>query len=523
MKSKLYFLMVGFSIWSVLLTVNFQVHPVNGQTFAMWNRTYGGTADENCFSMVQADDGGFTLVGSTYSFGVNDADIWLVKTDSNGNMEWNRTFGSDGYDIARDLMLTDDGYIILGETTSFGAGEGDVWLIKTNSAGDMLWNRTYGGAGGERGWKIIETSDGGYAVAGITNSYGQGGNDYWLFKIDSTGTLQWNTTFGGTDDDRARGVIETVDSGFLLIGWSSSYGAGGLDYWLVKTDPDGNHEWNQTYGGTENERATAIISTNDGGYLLVGNSVSFGQGETDVYLVKIDNTGNNVWNQTYGGAAAETPFSIIKTTDGGYGIAGRTYSYGAGEDDFWFIKIDSTGTLLINQTYGGELSETSHTLIQSADGGYAMAGSTSSFGQGGTDFWLIKTRARSNISCLVSLSEFELGSQVTVSGSIVPAAADVTVTLTYTKPDATTSERTVSTLSDGSFSDTYTPDSTGSWKIQASWEGDLTHLGATSELETFIVNEKAGIPWTLYGSATVVAAVIIILLYIFVFKKKTKF
>ena len=357
----------------------------------MWSQTYGGAATENCFSMVQAGDGGFTLVGYTYSFGAGDADIWFVKTDSNGNMEWNKTYGADGYEVARDLLLTDDGYIILGETTSFGAGEGDVWLIKTNSVGNMQWNKTYGGIGGDRGWKIIKTSDDGYAIAGITNSYGQGSNDYWLFKIDSTGTLQWNMTFGATEDERARGIIETADNGFLLTGWSSSYGAGGLDYWLVKTDPDGNHEWNQTYGGTENERAVAIISANDGEYLIVGNTASFGEGETDFYLVKTDNAGNMIWNKTYGGAAAETPFSIINTTDGGYGIAGRTYSYGAGEDDFWFIKTDSTGTVLINQTYGGQLSETSHTLIQTSDGGYAIAGATASFGQGETDFWLIKT------------------------------------------------------------------------------------------------------------------------------------
>jgi hypothetical protein len=392
LKKVIISLIFGFLICFLLLAINFQDYTVDGQTVSMWNQTYGGTASENCFSMVQADDGGFTLIGNTYSFGAGDADIWLVKTDSNGNMEWNKTFGTEGYEVAQDLIVTDDeGYIILGQTTSFGAGEGDAWLIKTDSIGNMQWNKTYGGIGSDKGWKIIRTSDNGYAIAGITNSYGQGGNDYWLFKTDSVGTLQWNMTFGGTEDERARGIIETADNGFLLTGWSGSYGAGGLDYWLVKTDPNGNHEWNQTYGGTDTERAIATISTNDGGYITAGNTASFGQGETDFYLVKIDNSGNMAWNKTYGGAEAETPFSIIKTTDGGYGVAGHSYSLGAGENDFWFVKTDSTGNILFNQTYGGEMSDTSRALIQTPDGGYIIAGFTASFGQGENDFWLIKT------------------------------------------------------------------------------------------------------------------------------------
>jgi len=142
--------------------------------------------------------------------------------------------------------------------------------------------------------------------------------------------------------ESARGILETPDNGFLLTGWSSSFGAGELDYWLVKTDEAGNHEWNQTYGGTDNERAITTIPTNDGNYITVGNSASFGQGETDIYLVKTDNSGNHIWNKTYGGASAETPVDIIKTSDGGYGITGHSYSFGVGENDVWFVKIDSS-------------------------------------------------------------------------------------------------------------------------------------------------------------------------------------
>jgi hypothetical protein len=357
----------------------------------IWTETYGGPENDVCTSMVKTDDGGFTLVGYTYSFGIADSEIWLIKIDVIGNMEWNKTYGTSGYETARDLILTDDGYIILGETTSFGAGENDIWLIKTDFSGNMQWNKTYGGIGGDRGWKIIKTSDNGYAIAGFTNSFGEGGNDYWLFKIDSFGIVQLNMTFGGIGDDRCRDIITTTDDGFLLTGWSNSYSQGDIDYWIVKTDSNGELEWNQTYGGTDTERGLATICTNDNGYLTIGNTGSFGNGGADYYLVKSDNFGNLIWNQTYGGAEAETPTSIIETTDGGYAVAGRTYSFGAGESDIWLLKIDSSGMILFNQTYGGEMSDTSQTIIQTPDGGYVIAGSTVSFGLGENDFWVIKT------------------------------------------------------------------------------------------------------------------------------------
>jgi len=380
---------IGLLICFFLLTFNF---GVSGQTASMWNQTYGGPAIEDCFYATETTDGGCAMVGYTYSFGSGDADIWLVKTDLYGNLEWNRTFGTQDYEAAQHLIATDDGgYIIVGTCIPFGFDNRDVWLIKTDSSGNIQWNKTYGGNGDDKAWRIIKTSDTGYAIVGRTNSYGQGANDYLLFKTDSSGNIQWNTTFGGVEEESARGILETPDNGFLLTGWSASYGAGKLDYWLVKTDVAGNHEWNQTYGGTETERAITTIPTNDGNYITLGNSASFGQGETDIYLVKTDNSGNLVWNITYGGPLAETPFDIIKTSDGGYGITGHTYSFGVGENDIWFIKTDSRGNMIFNQTYGGEMADSSRAIIQKSDGGYVIAGSTYSLGQGENDFWLIKT------------------------------------------------------------------------------------------------------------------------------------
>jgi hypothetical protein len=365
----------------------------------MWNQTYGGPASEGCIFAVETTDGGYAMLGHTYSFGSGDADIWLVKTNLNGNMEWNKTYGTPDYDFANHLLATDDGgYIIVSAITPVGFDYRDVWLIKTDSIGNIQWNRTYGGNGDDKAWKITKTSDNGYAVVGRTNSYGQGQNDIWLFKIDSIGSIQWNTTFGGLEEESGRGIIETSDNGFLLTGWSGSYGAGQLDYWLVKTDVVGNHEWNQTFGGAETERAGKTIIANDGNYVTVGNTGSFGEGETDFYLVKTDNFGNLIWNITYGGALAETPFDIIKTSDGGYAITGHSYSFGGGENDIWLVKTDSDGNMIFNQTYGGEMSDSSRSIIQKSDGGYVIAGSTHSFSQGEDDFWLIKTNENGIIS-----------------------------------------------------------------------------------------------------------------------------
>ena len=359
-----------------------------------WNQTYGGPASEACYSAIETSDGGYTLVGRTYSFGAGDSDIWLVKIDSFGNLEWNKTFGTQGYEEANHLTSTDDGsYIIVGTITPYGLDYRDVWIIKTDSTGSILWNKTFGGKGDDKPWRIIETSDKGYAVVGRTDSYGKGSTDCWLFKTDSSGNIQWNTTFGGIQVESARGILETSDNGFLITGWSSSFGAGKLDYWLVKTDENGNHEWNKTYGGTENERAITTIPTNDGNYITVGNTASFGRGETDIYLVKTDNFGNIIWNNTYGGASAETPFDIIETVDGGYGITGHSYSFGVGENDIWLIKVDQSGNMIFNQTFGGEMADSSRTIFEDSNGGYVIAGSSFSFGQGEDDFWLIKTYA----------------------------------------------------------------------------------------------------------------------------------
>jgi hypothetical protein len=366
---------------------------VLGEEPAIWDMTYGGTNNDDCFSVLKANDGGYILAGDTASFGAGETDVWLIKTDVNGNMEWNKTYGGAAADDVQFMIADDDGYILAGRTYSFGEGDADLWLIKTDFNGNMIWNRTYGGPQTEWCWSIVKTSDDGYALLGRTNSYGSGNNDFWLVKTDSEGLLDWNTTIGDTGDERGRFLVNTVDGGFLLLGWTNSSGAEGIDFWLVKTDSHGNPQWNKTYGGESGDRGKVIVKT-ENEYLLGGSTTSFGAGDNDIWLVRVDSTGNQIWNKTYGGQARETVNSMLMTDDGGYALAGYTYSFGAGDQDVWLVKTDSAGNVKWNQTYGGAAHEAAHTFLKTDEGGYLLAGFSASYGSGDTDVFLIKADAQ---------------------------------------------------------------------------------------------------------------------------------
>jgi len=305
-----------------------------------WNQTYGEIGLEWAYSVVQTDDGGYAIAGETWSFGAGYNDYWLIKTDSSGNILWNKTYGGTSHEIARSVIQTDDGgYAIAGYTFSFGAGQIDSWLVKTDSYGNALWNKTYGGIYCDYGQAVVQTGDGGYAIAG-TYSFVTGlDEDFWLVKTDSAGNMLWNKTYGGTDCDVATSVQQTSDGGYVLAGYTFSFGAGQIDSWLVKTDSAGNALWNKTYGGTRDDGAYSVICASDGGYAFAGFTASYGSGGGDFWLVKIDSLGNIRWSRTYGGALGESAHSIVETNDGGYVLAGRTNSHGAGDYDFWLIKV----------------------------------------------------------------------------------------------------------------------------------------------------------------------------------------
>ena len=358
---------------------------------SIWDKTYGGAEDDTAAGeTVQASDGGYAILGDTSSFGAGGSDFWLIKTDADGNMQWNKTYGGTGTETSGDMCLTSDGgYAMSGYTTSIGAGGQDFWLVKTDAAGNMLWNKTYGGTGNEYAYHVEQSLDGGYALLGQTNSFGAGNNDFWLVKTDASGIMEWNMTYGGTGNDVGIHVLQTVDGGYALVGSTSSFGAGSNDAWLIKTDAAGNMEWNQTYGGTGYDGGQCVEKTSDGGYAIACITTSFGAGSLDSWLVKIDSSGNMEWNMTYGGTGSDGPTHFIQTEDDGYAIVGFT-TVGS-DQNASLIKTDAFGNMEWNQTYGGTGAEISYALLETSDGYYLLTINTDSFGAGGDDIWLVKT------------------------------------------------------------------------------------------------------------------------------------
>jgi hypothetical protein len=382
---------------SIMLSFVLATFPFVGSVGAsseMWSRTYGGGGYESARSVVATSDGGYAIAGIRDYGGTEDnrlVDCWLVKTDEFGNMEWNQIHaGGAQTDEPRSLVvMSDGGYAIGGYTDSFGAGDNDFWLVKTNEYGEVKWNRTYGGTEEDRASSLVATSDGGCAMAGFTRSFGAGENDFWLVKIDASGNVEWNQTYGGTDYDSASSLVVTSDGGYAIAGRTSSFGSGIQDCWLIKTDNYGNMEWDQTYGGLEDDSASSLVATSDGGYAIAGATNVFGDG--NFWLIKTDRHGNVEWNQTYTEPNSVWTWSLISTSDGGYAILGNTVSSGAGSSDFWLVKTDAMGNTEWNRTYGGTEADYPYSLVEASDGGYALVGYTFSFGAGNGDFWLIKT------------------------------------------------------------------------------------------------------------------------------------
>jgi hypothetical protein len=373
-----------------------------------WNNTYGGTNADVSDALVQTNDGGYATAGWTTSFGAVLTDCILIKIDAGGNMQWNKTYGGIGWDSVYAMIQTSDGgYALAGATTSFGAGDYDAYLVKTDAGGNMQWNKTYGGESDDYAHALVQTSDGGYALAADTYSFGAGEADAYLVKTDAGGNMQWNKTYGETGTDRALALVQTGDGGFALAGHTNSFGPGDYDAYLVRIDAGGNMQWNKTYGGTNDEESRSLVQTGDGGYALAGYTGSYGAGDFDFWLVKTDSTGNMQWNKTYGGTDRDFPEAMVRTSDGGYALAGYTHSFGAGDNDAYLVKTDAGGNMQWNKTYGGTNDDWGDSLVQTADGGFALAGATDPFEDGNYDVFVVKTDPDGNLM-VVDYSAFGL-------------------------------------------------------------------------------------------------------------------
>jgi uncharacterized delta-60 repeat protein len=285
-------------------------------------------------------------MGRTGSFGAGGSDFWVLKLDAAGEVDWQKTYGGSDQEHAYSIQQTSDGgYIVTGSTESFGAGLGDFWVLKLDAAGDVDWQKTYGEYNPEGAWSIQQTADDGFIVAGVTSSFGAGLGDFWVLKLDAAGDVDWQKTYGGTNTETAYFIQQTADDGFIVAGYTSSFGAGGLDFWVLKLDAAGDVDWQKTYGGSGNDDAFSIQQTSDNGYIITGRTNSFGAGGYDFWVLKLDAAGDVDWQKTYGGSDEEHAYSIQQTSDGGFIVAGYTFSFGAGGYDFWVLKLNPDGSI----------------------------------------------------------------------------------------------------------------------------------------------------------------------------------
>jgi len=374
--------------WNWLLIVSGLLFSLPAFAQQTWERTYGGPGNDEGRYAQQTTDGGYIITGGTTSLGYG-YHVYLIKTDSSGDTLWTRIYGGDESFGTSVQQTTDGGYIVAGYTFHFGSNE--VYLIKTNTFGDTLWTKTYGGTGTDLGFSVQQTSDGGYIVAGQTTSFGNSVQVY-LIKTNASGDSLWTRTYGGINWDEGWFVKQTSDSGYIVAGRSSSFGNSEQVY-LIKTDASGDTLWTRNFGGSSYEVGLSVQQTTDGGYIITGGSTSFGYG-SQVYLIKTNASGDTLWTRNFGGGGDEQGRTVQQTPDGGYIIAGTTNSFGY-PYQVYLIKTNASGIILWAKTYGWLGRDEGYSVQQTTDGGYIVAGATTSFGDS-SQVYLIKTDANGN-------------------------------------------------------------------------------------------------------------------------------
>ncbi|MDD2889630.1 MAG: T9SS type A sorting domain-containing protein [bacterium] len=340
------YIMTGYTTSFGAGNTDFLVVKLDSTANILWAKTYGGSDRDEAFSVQQTADGGYIVTGGTKSFGAGDIDFLVIKLTSTGAISWSKTYGGTSIDGANAIQQTSDGgYIVLGYTFSYPsiASGGEFLVMKLDATGNISWAKTLGGGDLEIGTNgVQETSDGGFIVDGFTASYGSGGEDFLVVKLTSTGTVSWTRVLGGTQDDEANAIEQTSDGGYVVAGITNSYGAGQGDVMLAKLTSGGAVSWVKTYGGTALDCPWYIQQDASNNYILVGETKSYGAGNSDFLVMKLDVSGSVLWSKAFGGAQNDCANGVRLTADGGCIIAGETVSYSSNYD-FLMVKVNSAG------------------------------------------------------------------------------------------------------------------------------------------------------------------------------------
>src|ERR1035437_4895012 len=383
------------------------------QPAIQWEKCLGGSSNDYGYCIQQTRDSGYVVIGITGSTNGNvtgfhgGTDTWIAKLDRDGTIQWENCYGGTGGDEGTFIrQTTDEGYIFAGSTTSNDGdvigfhGTEDVWVVKLNDTGVIQWSKCYGGSGDDWASSIQQTTDGGYIIAGFTTSNDgdvsgiHGGGDCWVVKITDSGAIQWQKCYGGANDESATSIVQTSDSGYVFTAntYSNDGDVTGMhgidDYWVVKLDTGGAIQWAKCYGGSQDEEPSSIIQTLDGGYAVAGvtgssdGDVSGNHGNYDYWIIKLSDTGALQWQICLGGTNDDEATSIIQTNDTNYVIAGYAFSHDGevtgniGAEDYWIVKLDAGGNIIWKKNYGGGSDDRAFSIVQTFDNGYAIAGYT---------------------------------------------------------------------------------------------------------------------------------------------------
>jgi hypothetical protein len=355
-----------------------------------WPKYYGGSQNDYGKSIQETTDRGYIIAGYTESYGKGMNDTWLLKVDSSGNELWNKAYGGADNDYGQFVENGEGDDFIIAQNTASSPSIFKSSIIRTDLNGNNELEYAFGGESYNYFNCIRFTSDSSYLLVGSIDSVGEGKNDIWLLKVNLDGEEIWSNTIGGNGNDVGEFIWETDDQGFIIVGTTDSEGAGGNDIWLRKTDKNGEVEWKKTFGGSNDEIGKSIYITADGGYIIVGSKEIEGQGMNDIYIIKTDSNGNLDWEKTFGGMDDDYGNMVQQTPDGGYIVVGTTQSYGAGDKDIWILKLDNFGVEEWNKTVGGPWTDLGEALCQTKNGYFVVVGSSNSLGNGNFDIIVTK-------------------------------------------------------------------------------------------------------------------------------------
>ncbi len=372
--------------------------------------TFGSINNDNGMSLALTTDGGYIISGTTRNLSVSSEDIYVIRINAQGQLVWSKTFGGIHQDFGRTIISVADGYILGGDTWDGGDPRTAMYMCMIDNQGNKVWDKQYGGDFDEKGFKIIQTNDGGFAFVGYSRSYDLIGNIF-LVKTDAQGNEIWRNDYGFNGDDYAMGIVENEDGSFIIAGTKdgffndvhANFGAHDADIQLIKVDSNGQEIWKKLIGLSGHDFGYAIKKAQSGGYYIFGSTQSYGAGSFDMFLSKVDNEGNEEWHRTFGGAKYEYGVSMDINEQDELFLFGTTKSLSEdGSADMYLVKADNSGEPIWELTLGGDLSDFGNSVVATADSGCAIVGSSQSFGAGGFDVLFAKVNKNGQLEQLLN-------------------------------------------------------------------------------------------------------------------------